>query len=74
MIQEGKPVINPADIPGISASGWTMNDYEELQKSKERSFNLMCQNIIESLMRHKCSWPFIDPVNKIDVPDYYDVI
>ena len=30
MIQEGKPIINPAEIPGISASGWTINDFEEL--------------------------------------------
>lgn len=26
------------------------------------------------MKRHKQSWPFIDPVNKDDVPDYYDVI
>lgn len=24
--------------------------------------------------RQKCAWPFIDPVRKEDVPDYYDVI
>lgn len=26
------------------------------------------------MKRHKQSWPFVDPVNKDDVPDYYDVI
>ncbi len=26
------------------------------------------------MRRHKCSWPFVDPVNKDDAPDYYDII
>ena len=34
----------------------------------------MCLNIIESMKRHKSAWPFIDPVNKEEVPDYYDII
>lgn len=52
------PLINPETTPGIVASGWVWQDYEELKKSKERSFNLMCQNILDSLSRHKCAWPF----------------
>lgn len=35
---------------------------------------MQCANVIENMKRHKQSWPFIDPVNKDDVPDYYDVI
>lgn len=26
------------------------------------------------MRKHKASWPFLDPVNKEDVPDYFDVI
>jgi histone acetyltransferase len=26
------------------------------------------------MRKHKSSWPFIEPVNKEDVPDYYDII
>jgi len=71
---EDKPPVNPEKIPGIIASGWTINDYYELKKSKERSFNLQCQNIIDTLRRHKLSWPFLEPVNIEDVPDYYEYI
>lgn len=26
------------------------------------------------MRKHKSSWPFLEPVNKDDVPDYYDMI
>ena len=26
------------------------------------------------MRKHKSAWPFQDPVNRDDVPDYYDVI
>jgi hypothetical protein len=26
------------------------------------------------MRKHKSSWPFLEPVNKEDVPDYYDII
>lgn len=26
------------------------------------------------MRKHKSAWPFLEPVNKDDVPDYYDVI
>lgn len=58
----------------LEYSGWEQEDYAELMKQKERSFNLQCANVIENMKRHKQSWPFVDPVNKDDVPDYYDVI
>ena len=34
----------------------------------------MCQNIIEKMNAHKYSWPFQEPVSKVDVPDYYEII
>jgi len=61
-------------IPGLKQAGWTHDEYYELKKSKERSFNLQCQNIIDMLRRHKSAWPFLEAVSKDDVPDYYEVI
>jgi histone acetyltransferase len=26
------------------------------------------------MRKHKSAWPFLEPVNKDDVPDYYDII
>ena len=54
--------------------GWSWNDHEELKKTKERSFQIQCQNIIEAIKKHKSGWPFIDPVQPEDVPDYLAII
>jgi hypothetical protein len=40
-------------IPGIKIGGWTIDETIELRKSKERSFLLQCQNIIDMLRKHK---------------------
>ena len=66
--------INPMDIPGVRESGWTWQDHEELIKSKEVSFLLECQNILELMKKHQASWPFREPVSVDDVPDYTIVI
>lgn len=74
MKNEEEPFANPDLIPGVKEGGWSWDDFKELKKQKERSFNLMCQNIIESMRKHKSSWPFIEPVNRDDVADYFEVI
>lgn len=69
-----RPLIKPESIPGILESGWTIEDYNELRRQKERTLMISCQQIIDLMRKHKSSWPFSEPVNKEDVPDYYDVI
>ncbi len=66
--------IDPRRIKGIAEAGWVPEDYEELKRTEERSFQIQCQNIYESMMKHKDIWPFKDPVSKEDVPNYYDII
>ncbi|XP_041365624.1 tyrosine-protein kinase BAZ1B-like [Gigantopelta aegis] len=34
----------------------------------------ICEDILARLTKHASSWPFVHPVNKRDVPDYYSVI
>lgn len=55
--------INPMDIPGVKESGWTWQDHEELIKTKEVSFLLECQNILDLLKKNQASWPFREPVS-----------
>ncbi len=38
------------------------------------NFLTQCKNIIQKIKQNKNSWPFLTPVNKSEVPDYYDVI
>lgn len=66
--------INPMDIPGVQESGWTWQDHEDLLKTKEVSFVLECQNLLELIKKHPSSWPFRDPVSLDDVPDYVMVV
>ncbi|XP_028399770.1 tyrosine-protein kinase BAZ1B-like [Dendronephthya gigantea] len=34
----------------------------------------MCENLLRDLMRHEDSWPFIEPVDISEVPDYAEII
>ncbi|KAK3101036.1 hypothetical protein FSP39_000430 [Pinctada imbricata] len=34
----------------------------------------VCEQIIANTMKHKKCWPFLNPVNKKEVPDYYEII
>jgi histone acetyltransferase len=62
------------DIPGVKESGWSWTDHDELVKTKEASFLLECQNVIELLKKHPSVWPFRDPVSLDDVPDYVLIV
>lgn len=62
------------DIPGVKESGWTWANHDEFIKTKEVSFLLECQNILELLKKHQASWPFKDPVSNEDVPDYSSIV
>ncbi|KAK7504212.1 hypothetical protein BaRGS_00004516 [Batillaria attramentaria] len=34
----------------------------------------LCEDLLQELIRHQDAWPFLKPVDKKLVPDYYDVI
>ena len=64
-------------IPGMKLSGWTYEDYlKQLESEKDGNTNFIsqCRNIIMKLKANKNSWPFKEPVNAQQVPDYYDTI
>lgn len=61
------------DIPGLIESGWTEEDYKNSVED-DKTFEEHCEFIVNKLKTHKSSWPFLKPVSKDEVDDYYDVI
>ncbi|PQE03301.1 histone acetyltransferase GCN5 protein [Rutstroemia sp. NJR-2017a BBW] len=66
--------IDPMSIPAIRASGWSP-DMDELARQPRHGPNhSQLQRLLSSLQTHASSWPFLNPVNKDEVADYYEVI
>ncbi|KAK8106725.1 hypothetical protein PG999_010084 [Apiospora kogelbergensis] len=66
--------IDPLSIAAIRASGWSP-DMDELARQPRHGPNYkQLLHLLNDLQNHQSSWPFLNPVNKDDVPDYYDVI
>jgi N-acetylglutamate synthase-like GNAT family acetyltransferase len=67
--RHGKTQVRIEDIPGIVAAGYkpsTATLHEKSLKDKLRDF-------LRSMKAHEAIWPFTDPVDPNEVPDYYDV-
>lgn len=71
--------IDPLPIPAIRATGWSPEMDELARQSCHGSrfrgphFNEF-RRFINDIQNHKQAWPFRNPVNKDQVPDYYNVI
>ncbi|XP_052729129.1 histone acetyltransferase GCN5 isoform X1 [Vigna angularis] len=72
------------DIPGLREAGWTPDQWGH---SRFRSLNVSTDNttnqkhlsgfmrsLLKSMLEHADAWPFKEPVDARDVPDYYDII
>lgn len=62
-----------SEIPGVTESGWTESEYNNTIED-EKTFDEHCRFVVETLVNHKSSWPFREPVSIEEVADYYDVI
>ncbi|KAK3382369.1 histone acetyltransferase GCN5-like protein [Lasiosphaeria ovina] len=66
--------IDPLSIEAIRASGWSP-DMDELARQPRHGPNYnQLLHLLNDLQNHPSSWPFLMPVNKDEVADYYDVI
>jgi histone acetyltransferase len=66
--------IEPLDIPAIKESGWSP-DMDELARQPRHGPNYnQLLHLLNDMQNHNSSWPFIHPVNKDEVADYYEVI
>lgn len=66
--------IDPLSIPAIRATGWCP-DMDELAREPRHGphFNEL-RRFLYQIQNHKQAWPFLHPVNRDEVPDYYNVI
>ncbi|KAI1351150.1 Bromodomain-containing protein [Xylaria sp. FL0043] len=66
--------INPLSIPAIRATGWSP-DMDILARVPRRGphFNEL-RRFLSQIQFHKQAWPFLHPVNRDEVADYYNVI
>ncbi|KAH6634023.1 histone acetyltransferase-like protein [Chaetomium sp. MPI-SDFR-AT-0129] len=72
--KNGVSPIDPLSIEAIRASGWSP-DMDELARQPRHGPNYnQLLHLLNDLQNHQSSWPFLMPVNKDDVMDYYDVI
>jgi len=50
----------------------------KLNARQRRSVNMKelqkCKQLLEKIIKEENAWPFMDPVNKKEVPDYYEVV
>ncbi|RJE20221.1 Histone acetyltransferase [Aspergillus sclerotialis] len=70
----GVTPIDPLSIPAIRETGWSP-DMDKLAREPRRGphFNEL-RRFLNAIQNHKQAWPFLNPVNKDEVPDYYNII
>ncbi|KAL8899703.1 MAG: hypothetical protein Q9192_001439 [Flavoplaca navasiana] len=66
--------IDPMTIPAIKLSGWSP-DMDELARQPRHGPNYnQLLHLLNDMQNHSSSWPFVQPVNRDEVADYYEVI
>lgn len=72
--KNGVTKIDPLTIPAIKESGWSP-DMDELARQPRHgpNFNQLL-HLLNDMQNHSAAWPFVQPVNRDEVPDYYEVI
>ncbi|KAI3399967.1 hypothetical protein diail_5123 [Diaporthe ilicicola] len=72
--KNGPSPIDPMKIDAIKNSGWSP-EMDELARQPRHGPNYnQLLHLLNDMQNHQSAWPFLMPVNKDDVHDYYDVI
>ncbi|GME80189.1 unnamed protein product [Ambrosiozyma monospora] len=72
--KEGFKPLDPLDIPGVKEAGWTKEMDDLAQKPKRGPHHIAMLTLFTEMQNHPSNWPFMQPVNRDEVPDYYQVI
>ncbi|KAJ8122909.1 hypothetical protein ONZ43_g1012 [Nemania bipapillata] len=66
--------IDPLSIPAIRETNWSP-DMDQLSREPRHGPHFQAfRRFVYQLQNHKQAWPFQHPVNRDEVPDYYNVI
>jgi len=68
------PAIDALSIPAIKETGWSPDMDALARQPRHNPSHAMLMHLLSSLQNSTNAWPFLQPVNKDEVLDYYDVI
>lgn len=72
--KDGVCKIDPLSIHAIKETGWSP-DMDELARQPRHGPNYNgLLHLLNDMQNHPSAWPFLQPVNKDEVQDYYNVI
>jgi histone acetyltransferase len=71
---DGVKPIDPLSIPAIRDTGWSPDMDAMAQAPRHGPHFNELRRFLYQIQSHKQAWPFLVPVNKDEVPDYYTVI
>ncbi|CAL1369783.1 unnamed protein product [Linum trigynum] len=79
-----KKIHKVEDIPGLREAGWTPDQwghsrFKNLNPSTDSTTNIkhwaaFMRSLLKAMHDHVDAWPFKEPVDAHDVPDYYEII
>ncbi|OAY61605.1 hypothetical protein MANES_01G202300v8 [Manihot esculenta] len=79
-----KKILKVEDIPGLREAGWTPDQWGHSRfnafntstdsATNQRHWTAFMRSLLKSMHDHVDAWPFKEPVDARDVPDYYDII
>ncbi|XP_049945596.1 histone acetyltransferase KAT2A [Schistocerca serialis cubense] len=78
--REGVRSIPIESIPGIRETGWrpaaraTRVSRVTEETADPDALHATLKNVLNTIRNHSAAWPFLKPVDKLEVPDYYDHI
>ncbi|KAF4550793.1 Histone acetyltransferase GCN5-like protein [Elsinoe fawcettii] len=71
---EPLPAIDPLSIPAIKETGWSPDMDALARQPRHNPSHALLMHLLSALQNSTNAWPFLQPVNKDEVADYYDVI
>ncbi|XP_068649472.1 histone acetyltransferase GCN5-like isoform X1 [Aristolochia californica] len=79
-----RKILKVEDIPGLREAGWTPEQWGHSRfrtanaSADSVTYRTQLKNFMRALLKlmneHPDAWPFKEPVDARDVPDYYDII